>query len=441
MRSLRAFILMLLLAVPLQAAERPNIVLIMSDDQGYGDVGYHGSPYKTPHIDALAKSGVRLEAHYVFPMCSPTRAALLSGRYASRFGCTAATNNQVFPFGTTTLATLMKSAGYATALTGKWHLGSKPEQGPQKFGFDYSYGSLAGGVGPYDHSYKTGQFSKTWHRNGELITEEGHVTDLITDEAIKFIKKDHGKPFFLYVPYTAIHIPIDEPKDYLEANKNIEGDGSRLRAASATHMDAGIGRILAALDDKKVRENTLVIFLSDNGAHKTLRNDDPQYPGKYPSLQVGGSNGKLRGFKTQVYEGGIRTPAIVNWPGRLNPGEIDEPCSVTDWMPTLTALVGVQPRDDLKWDGRDIWKVITRKLKPEARTLYWLGTGRNTQAVRHGDWKLIVPKKGEVELYNLANDLAETKNLAADQPKIVEEMQKRLKEAAERDDDSTVKGQ
>src|SRR5262249_3983970 len=155
-----------------EAPGKPNIVLIMADDLGPGDVGWHGGPYQTPHLDALAKASVRLGQHYSLPVCSPTRSALLSGRFNSRFGCTNPTNDRVYPFDTTTLASALKSVGYETALIGKWHLGSKPEWGPQKYGFDHSYGSLAGGVTPYTHVYKTGAFARTWHRNGRLIEEE-----------------------------------------------------------------------------------------------------------------------------------------------------------------------------------------------------------------------------------------------------------------------------
>src|SRR6266567_8291918 len=165
------------------APQPPNIVLFLADDLGWADVPWHGSPYKMPNLAALAQQSVRLESHYVHPMCSPTRAALMTGRYASRFGVTAAQNARALPWNTVTLATALKSAGYETAITGKWHLGSLPDQGPQKFGFDHGYGSLAGGCGPLNHRYKEGEFTQTWHRNGQLVEEEGHVTDLIAREA------------------------------------------------------------------------------------------------------------------------------------------------------------------------------------------------------------------------------------------------------------------
>lgn len=420
--------------------KRPNVLVILADDLGYGDVGYHGSPYRTPHLDALAASGLRLEQHYVFPMCSPTRAALLTGRYASRFGCTGATNNRVLPFDTITLATALQAAGYETALTGKWHLGSKPEWGPNRFGFDRAYGSLAGGVGPFDHHYKSGPFTRTWHRNSTLIEEEGHVTDLITREALRFLEARRTRPFFLYVAFTAVHIPIDEPARWLEQNRHLEDPAQRLRAACASHMDDAVGQLVAALDRTGVRDNTLVLFLSDNGAHAATRNDDPQYPGKYPSMKVAGSNAPWRGHKTQLYEGGIRTPAIAHWRGRLRPGQIDQPLHITDWMPTLCGLAGYQPARDLRWDGRDIWPLLSgRAPAPEPRTLYWLGVGRRTAAVRHGNWKLLLPQSGRAELYDLARDPGESDNRAAQHPEIVADLRQRLQQQAARDDDALAR--
>jgi arylsulfatase A-like enzyme len=328
--------------------EKPNLVLVMADDLGYGDVGWHGGPYKTPHLDKLAKEGVRLEQHYSLPVCSPTRSALLSGRFNSRFGCTNPQNPRVFPFDTTTLAGALKSVGYETALVGKWHLGSKPEWGPQKYGFDHSYGSLAGGVTSYTHVYKTGEFAQTWHRNGELIEEEGHVTDLLTKEAVRFVEKKRSGPFFLYVPYTAVHLPIDEPKEWLDLYAKETDLGVRQYGACVSHLDDGVVKILAALDRAGVRENTIVLFISDNGGSIDTQNNDPQYAGTHPTFKIPARNGTLRGKKGTVYEGGIRTPGIVSWPGRLKPRDELSPIHVADWFPTLAAVAGYKPKDDLK---------------------------------------------------------------------------------------------
>ena len=209
-----------LLAAPLAGAtDRPNIVLLVADDLGWADVGFHGGHINTPNLDRLAHGGVVLNQHYVAPVCSPTRCSLLTGRYWSRFGINAPENRRAMIFDTVTLATAMKAVGYDTALIGKWHLGSKVEWGPNKYGFDHSYGSLAGGCGPYDHRYKNRfgtvphrEYTYTWHRDYDLVTEAGHVTDLLADEAIRWLKRRGERPFFLYVPFTAVHIPAAEPR-------------------------------------------------------------------------------------------------------------------------------------------------------------------------------------------------------------------------------------
>src|SRR6267142_2606883 len=301
-------------AAAAESSPRPNIVLFLADDLGWADVPWHGSPYKMPHLSRLAEQSVRLESHYVHPMCSPTRSALMTGRYASRFGVTGAQNPRCLPWNTITLARALQSAGYETAITGKWHLGSKPEEGPQKFGFDHGYGSLAGGCGPLDHRYKEGEFTNTWHRDGKLIDEKGHVTDLIAHEAIQWLETRGDKPFFLYVPFTAIHVPMLEPENWQQVNSHLSDPGQRLRAACASHMDDAIGQVLAVLDRKKLRENTLVLFFGDNGAHPPSDNQGGAYPGSYERFQVGNNNNPLRGHKSGIYEGGIRTPGLACWP-------------------------------------------------------------------------------------------------------------------------------
>jgi arylsulfatase A-like enzyme len=442
MRSCLLSLIVLALVSSLSPAEtpgKPNIVLIMADDLGYGDVGWHGGPYQTPHLDALAKTSVRLEQHYSLPVCSPTRSALLSGRFNSRFGCTTPTNDRVYPFDTTTLASALKSVGYETALVGKWHLGSKPEWGPQKYGFDHSYGSLAGGVTSYTHVYKTGPFSRTWHRNGTLIEEEGHVTDLLTREAVQFIEKKRPGPFFLYVPYTAVHLPIDEPKEWLDRYAKEPDLGVRQYGACVSHMDHGVGIILAALDRARVRENTIVLFLTDNGGATDVQNNDPQYAGTHPSFKIPARNGTLRGRKGTVYEGGIRTPALASWPGRLQPRDESSPVHVADWFPTLAGLAAYKPSADLKWDGSDRWPVLTGTRKPEARILYWLGTNGNSLALRKGDLVLIRQKGKSDELYDMAADPSQKNDLAAQRPEVVRELGEDLKKVSARDNDARVK--
>lgn len=401
-------------------AERPNFLVILADDLGYGDVGFQGGAAKTPHLDKLAAESVRLTAHYVHPMCSPTRAALMTGRYASRFGVTGAQNEQAFPFGTPTLASLLSSAGYDTALIGKWHLGSTPESGPNKFGFAHSYGSLAGGVTSDTHEYKTGPHQRTWHRNGEYLDEPGHVTDLITSEAVRWIETRDQKPFFLYVPYTAVHVPIAAPDRWLQVNRHIGDEAARLRAADVSHLDDGVGLLLAALEKKGLRQNTVVLFLSDNGAHDATDNRQDKYPGAEgrKKLKVRGSNAPFRGWKSGVYDGGIRTPALAHWPGRWERASVEMPVSVTNWLPTLCSLAGVTLPDG-PMDGTDMREVLEKRVGEAAswpRPIYSAGPGYRSRMVRAGDWKLVVHeakggKGGARELFHLAEDPGETRNV------------------------------
>ena len=442
----------LLAAFSAHAAPRPNFVIILADDMGYGDPGYHGGKAKTPNIDRLASEGVKLEAHYVHPMCSPTRTALLSGRYASRFGVTAAQNEQAMPFGTETIASLLRGAGYETALTGKWHLGSTLESVPNKFGFDHSYGCLAGGCTPDTHQYKKGPFQQTWHRNDQFIEEQGHITDLITKEAVSWIGQRGDRPFFLYVPFTAVHVPIAEPEKYLAMNSHITDAGKRLYAADVSHLDDCVGQIVAALEKKGVRDNTLVLFLSDNGAHQPISDKEPNYPGAdaRPDVKVGGVNTPLRGFKTQVYEGGIRTPAIAHWPAKWKPATINAPLSITDWLPTFCAMAGAKVPASLKLDGADVSGLLSGAISDgafEQHPIYSVAPGFKSHMVRRGPWKLVehvgASKKKAAqeprELFNLQDDISESKNHIAEQPKIAEELAALLKKFSA-DDQPSKKG-
>jgi arylsulfatase A-like enzyme len=426
-----------------RAAEQPNVVFMIADDLGWADVAFHGGNTPTPHLDRLAREGVELTQHYVAPVCSPTRSALLSGRYWSRFGVTNPQNERAYPWDTVTLPRVLKEVGYDTAITGKWHLGSLPEQGPRKFGFDHSYGSLAGGVGPWNHRYKSGPFTQTWHRDDVLIQEEGHVTDLIAKEAVEWITSRGEKPFFLYVPFTAVHLPIKEPEEYLaRVPAAITGDVPRQYAACVMHLDDAVGRIVAALDATGKRNNTLVVFTSDNGG-SWAENNDTKYPDDvYPSGKLPGNNVPWRGQKGQLYEGGIHVAAVANWPGRLSPGKLESPVHIVDWMPTICALAGATTGDGLKWDGTNLWPLLTGHTAAQPRTLYWAGTGFRTQAVRQGDWKLIVTPgaTGEkAELFNLASDPGEASDLAAAQPDRVAALRRVLAEISQADRDAVAK--
>jgi arylsulfatase A-like enzyme len=418
------------------AAPQPNIVLIVADDLGWNDVGNHNERMRTPRLDQLAAEGVQFDRHYVTPVCTPTRVCLMTGRHPSRFNVhsTQPSNEQAFPIGTPTLASALQEAGYETALAGKWHLGSKPEWGPNHHGFDHSYGSLAGAVGMYDHRYRIGTpFEKTWHRDHEYIDEEGHATDLITAEAVRLIEQPRKKPLFLYVPFHSVHTPLVEEQKYLDRVSHIENADRRLYAAAVNHLDECIGRIVDAVEQSGKLESTLIVFTSDNGAQ--VNHSGNQYPPPDPKLVRFSSNKPLRGKKAEVYEGGIRVPALVYWPGTLSPRVCEAPLHAVDWLPTLSKLVGGQVPAEVPLDGMDVWSVVAGEKRPSPRTLYWsLGEGPRQVAVRDGDWKLLRAGPNRPwELFNLKDDPYEEKNLADSQPEQLARMQEILAEEQSKD--------
>jgi len=424
------------------AAPRPNIVFIIADDLGWADVAFHGGNAPTPHLDKLAKSSRELTQHYVAPICSPTRAGFLTGRNWSRFGITTPINTRGLPWNTVTLANALGSVGYDTCLIGKWHLGSKPAWGPNKYGFDHAYGSLAGGVSPWNHRYKKGDYSVTWHRNGKLIEEEGHVTDLLTDEAVNWIHSRKDSPFFLYVPYTAVHLPLKEPQIWVDrVPAEITGEVPRHYAASVMHLDHAVGRILKALDDTGRRENTLFVFTSDNGG-STVENNDLKYPDdNCPNGKLTGNNLPLRGRKATIYEGGTRVPTLVSWPDRIGAGKENTPVYIPDWMPTFCSLAGYRSESDLKWDGTDLSDLLMEQKALRPRDIYIAGPRWRATSLRHGDWKLVVSgqkPKQTIELFNIAQDPSEKNNLARIESDRVKTLQQRLQTAAKSDHDAVV---
>jgi arylsulfatase A-like enzyme len=361
----------------------------------------------------------------------------LTGRYWSRFGNTSPSNERVLPWSTATLAGVLQDAGYDSAITGKWHLGSKPEWGPRQFGFQHSHGSLAGGVNPWNHLYKHGPYSRTWHRNDALLDEEGHVTDLIAAEAIRVIEMQRDGPLFLYVPFTAVHTPFDEPQLWLDAAAHVSED-RRQYAACTQHMDHAIGSIIDALERRTLLENTLIVFFSDNGG--TNGDDSARYPDTQPKGKIKGLNTPLRGWKAQVYEGGIRVPALVHWPARLKPRKITAPVQVVDWMPTLCHVAGCETEAEPKWDGHNIWPLLAGDvMRPEPRVLYCQGVGRRSAALRHGDWKLVVHRNRDKirrELFDLAGDPFETADVSAMYPDRVEALAELLAQEQAKDNDA-----
>jgi arylsulfatase A-like enzyme len=432
------------LAAPLHAADapRPNIVLILADDLGWGHVGWQNPKVKTPHLDQLAKAGVQLNRHYVAPVCSPTRVALLTGRYWSRFGCINALPSELdstvvaMPPGTPTLGASLQAVGYRTALIGKWHLGATLESGPEKFGFDFFYGLRVGGMTPLSHQWLGEGKSALW-RNGKVVDEPGHLTDLLAREAVAWLGKDSRQPFFLYLAFTSPHVPLSEPEPWLGLYKNSGADLShQLYWAAISHLDEAVGKVVAEVDRLGQRDNTMFIFLSDNGAPgQPNRMQVKQDLESYPKLLLPGDNLPFRGKKGDVYEGGIRTPGLVYWPDKLQPGVCEVPLSITDWMPTLCALAGNKPQRDLKWDGDDIFPTLTGSTPhPASRVLYCKGPDHQS-AVSDGHWKLIVTRKA-VELYNLTEDIGEKNDLAAQHPEVVQQLRAKLDIQAAKDNDA-----
>ena len=466
---LYSFFMLLCCCGAIRAQEkRPNIVIILSDDQGWADIGYNNPKAYTPNLDKLASTGATFTNHYVMPQCTPTRVALLTGRYPSRFGGDAlqASNNPAFPIGTPTISQMMHDAGYETFLCGKWHLGSTLEHGPTKFGFDHSYGSLTGAIGMYDHRYREGEFCETWHRDDHLIpgSENGeHATDLVTREAIKIINADREKPFFLYLPFHAIHTPLDERGKFVDQPTALDPENperwrnedeiewfndpdgiiqsekdpdKRLLLATAHHLDDAIGKIVAALDQSGQRENTLILFSSDNGPQVNWGGD------AYPNdLKLTDFNQPLpmRGKKVDVWEGGIHVPGFANWPGRIERKKIDDTIHIVDWFPTLAKLIGHTPATETKLDGVDLTPVIFDNGELAARDHYWVWNLKmNRWALRHGDWKVVkygvgVPNLEDWELYNLETDSKEQINVAADNPAILQQLHARFLAHRQRD--------
>lgn len=402
------------------ARQRPNILFLLADDLGWADVGFHDSDKSTPNIDRLAATGVRIEQHYVWPTCSPTRAAFLTGREPSRFGVFSPLGDVGIPATTMTLPAVLRNSGYATHISGKWHLGAPPEYRPLLFGFDSSYGYFRGQIDPYTHLYKTG--ARTWHRNDKLLDEPGHATDLIAQEAIRIIQSAQDKPFFLYVPFSVPHFPLSEPDEWSEkVEDRISERWRRLNAASVAHMDDAVGRIVHALEQAGLRDNTLIVFASDNGGQESWTTTSEQYGGRYEPHLTLGDNRPLRGWKAQLYEGGIRTPCCINWPSHLPAGEmINSPTCIIDWMPTFCHLAGINVDADWKLSGQDLWPMIADAQEPPIRTLTWRTPSH--AAIRHGDWKLITDKAQQVELFDIANDPNETQNVADTHPQRVAEL-------------------
>ncbi len=419
MRSLPALVALFLTACAVVAADKqPNVILIVGDDMGYADVGFHGcKDIPTPHLDALAKSGVRFTNGYVSgPYCSPTRAGLLTGRYQTRFGHEfnpggVQATKAGLPLTESTIADRMKAAGYRTALIGKWHLGTD-ERHPQKRGFDDFFGFLGGA---HDYFKPDGILRGTQPAN-----EKAYLTDAFGREAVAFIDANKAKPFFLYLAFNAVHTPMQADDPRLKKFEGIKDKQRQTYAAMMSALDDAVGTVMKKLADEKLTENTLVTFISDNGG-PTMK-----------ATSVNGSvNTPLRGSKRTTLEGGVRVPFFVSWPGTVKAGTTDDrPVIQLDLHATALSAAGVTPKAEWKMEGVDLLPYLSGKEKGNPHDALFWRFGKQ-MAIRQGDWKLVRYDLGaegksglsDAKLYNLKDDIGEATDLSAKHPDKVKELQ------------------
>jgi arylsulfatase A-like enzyme len=419
------------------AQPKPNIVHIVADDLGWKDVGFNGcTDIKTPNIDALAAGGAKLTSFYVQPMCTPTRAALMTGRYPFRYGLQTAVIPSVSAYGLDAnerlLPQCLKDAGYKTAIIGKWHLGHADKKyWPKQRGFDYQYGAMIGELDYFTHE-EHGVLD--WFRNNEPVKEEGYTTQLIGKDAVKLIEQhDAATPLYLYLTFNAPHTPYQAPKEYVDRYPGIADPTRRTYAGMVTCLDDEIGRVVAALDKKKMRENTLILFHSDNGGTRNA-----MFAGvmaDMSKIKIPCDNGAYRDGKGSLFEGATRVCAVANWPGHIKPGEVAGMIHAVDLFPTLAKLAAA-PTDKCKpLDGVNVWDVIAKNASsPRSEIVYNIEPFR--AAIRQGQyklvWKTILPSKAE--LFDLSIDPGETTDISAEHPDKVAALQKRIdslaKEAA-----------
>lgn len=409
---------------------KPNIVLILIDDLGYGDINCYGNKSNlTPNIDQLAAEGIRLtDFHSNGPMCTPTRAALLTGRYQNRLGVNfegplsgKTQYDEGMPLEAVTIAETLKSAGYATGMFGKWHLGYHEPFLPTNQGFDEFRGLGSGDGDHHSHINRWGR--EDWWNNNQLEMEDGYSIDLITDHSKTFIQKHQGEPFFLYMAHLAIHFPWQGPNDpaQREKGKSYENDKWGIIAdrenvqphvkAMVEAIDGSVGEIIKTLKVLNLDENTLVIFTSDNGGYI-------HYNQLFKNIS---NNGPLRGQKAEMYEGGHRVPFIARWPGKINPGITSDATAMTmDLYPTFASMAGVENLEAHSLDGIDLNSMLITNQKLPDRTLFW--KRGNELAVRKGPWKLVKDGDQPSELYNLDMDLGESENVSKNHEAILKSL-------------------
>ena len=398
-------------------SQHPNIIYIMTDDMGYGDLsGYGHKGYMTPNIDKLASQGIKfVNAYSAAPLCTPTRAAFMTGRYPARtpVGLIEPITGEPkdTAFGLTTeypsVATLMKAAGYQTALIGKWHLGFRPQHSPVKNGFDYFFGFHAGAADYISHKGDEG--THDFYENDSLVYPEGYLTDLFAQKSVAFIKQKHNKPFFLVVTFNAPHWPWQGPADkaYDDSVDYRKGGSPAIYASMMKSLDDAVGNIMKALDDEQLSNKTMVIFTNDNGGERYS------------------DNGGLAKAKGTLWEGGIRVPAFVRWPGKIEAANITKQVAITmDWTKTILSAAGAKADKNFPLDGLNMIPILTGKEKNIDRVLYWRTFQRIKQkAVRDGDWKYLQDEKGEY-LFNLTSDPGEKNDLKAKEEIIFKRLKK-----------------
>ena len=411
-------------------AQKPNFVVILADDLGYGDVACYGGQIPTPGLDRMAAEGVRFtDFHSSGTVCTPTRAGLLTGRYQQRAGLEEVilvgfdqNRHWGLQGGETTLPELLRSSGYSTGIAGKWHLGYREQYNPLLRGFDFFRDFVGGNIDYQAHIDRAGVYD--WWNGQETIVEDGYSTHLITNHALQFIQENQTRPFFLLVAHAAPHFPYQAPEDpaFRVTGEMVQSDldfqtSPRTYSEMVEAMDQGVGRILDTLRELNLAENTLVFFFSDNGANRN------------------GSNGPLRGTKAHVWEGGHRVPAMAWWPDRIRVGVSDRLVGSLDLMPTILQLAGVEAPQDRPLDGVDLRRYLRRGHQGGERTLFWRFRGRT--AVRQGHWKLVQGEDDQTgpALFDLSRDLGEEVNLADQYPERVESMRQSLS-AWEKDVDS-----
>lgn len=404
---------------------RPNVIIILADDLGYADVGFHGCrDIPTPNLDALAKEGVRCTQGYVsHPFCSPTRAGLMTARYQQRFGHE---NNPKYdpndavaglPVSEVTVADVLGRLGYVTGAVGKWHLGAAPQFHPLRRGFKEYFGLIGGGhdyfaVGP---DGETREYFIPLQRNTTPERFERYLTDVLTTEAVAFIRRHRESPFFLYLAYNAPHTPLQAPESWLQRVSHIEDPTRQKYAAMVAALDEGVGKVCDILKELGLEEKTLVFFLSDNGG---------------PVSVTHSSNDPLRGAKGSVYEGGIRVPFVVRWKGVLSAETTyDEPVISLDIPVTMVAVAGGAFPEDRKVDGVNILPYLRRQQQgPPHKSLFWRTGGGTSWAVRSGQWKLVKVGQQEEELFDLSSDISETRNLKSEHGEIYEDLRRQYEE-------------